>query len=463
MRLSVPATVIAAVVAFLILGAGAMLLLQPPRSLLTDVTVRPAVISPNGDGVDDAAKVTYTLNRNARVSMTFTHNQTKDVYTFRSGESRGADKYEVLFGGLVPGFRLASDSTDAASGEILTRLIPNGAYSWTVSATTDSGETASISGPLIVSSADDALPVIQAFTVSPTVFTPNQDGIDDRVAVNAYLPKKADLSVYLLATDGTRYDLPERVELRDAGAPGAHFFDYDGGVDLLIKPPPNGAYRLIAETQDVSGQRFRRESKLTIADGGQPQVEIQPQATGAQVFWAALPAATLDVPTRLIPEPLPTNVTSLQARITLPQNDLLVFRLVVHNYGDTPIRTLAPWPGTIYRWQDYYAGKVDPVVSRSGVWFVGLNCDTSETNLPYRWAIGAPDQLTKVTRADETYYYLMPGQRATVWGAIQMSKLVRSRNPQECFAALIHEDIEIPPLQSRVGPIAVELSPSPSP
>jgi hypothetical protein len=102
------------------------------------------------------------------------------------------------------------------------------------------------------------------------------------------------------------------------------------------------------------------------------------------------------------------------------------------------------------------------VISRSGVWFVGIQCDTSETSFPYRWAIGTPEQLSRVNDdTGQSLYYLLPGQRATVWGAVQMSKLVRSRNPTECYAALIHEDKEIPPLQSRVGPIKVELIPTP--
>ena len=46
-----------------------------------------------------------------------------------------------------------------------------------------------------------------------------------------------------------------------------------------------------------------------------------------------------------------------------------------------------------------------------------------------------------------------------IWGAIRMTKLIKSRNPQECWAALIHEGVIIPPLQSHVGPIKVTLNP----
>jgi hypothetical protein len=40
-----------------------------------------------------------------------------------------------------------------------------------------------------------------------------------------------------------------------------------------------------------------------------------------------------------------------------------------------------------------------------------------------------------------------------------MTRLIPTRNPQKCFAALIHEDVAIPPRQNRVGEIDVRLTP----
>jgi hypothetical protein len=453
MRLSPLLTILVAVIAVVVIGVGAALILQPPRALLTSVRFAPDIITPNGDGVDDATQISYTLNRNAKLTIQFKNDETGRVFNFRNADPRGSGSYQVLFSGIVNGYTLPDDAPNG--GDIQTRLIPNGIYTWLVAAETDTGEKLDVSGKLTIKNADTALPLIQGFSVSPQVFTPNQDGIDDRVAVNAFLPKKADLSIYLLDASGTRYDLPERIETRDPGDPGAHVFDYDGGLDNNVEPPPNGDYTLVAEAQDVTGQRVRQTRKLTIRDGGLPQVEIQPQTSGAQVFWTSIAPTTA-------PIAQPQGVMSTEARLTMIQNDWLVFRLTVSNYGNTPLRTLAPWPGTAYKWNEIYSGKLDPLISRSGVWFVGVQCDISESSFPYRWAIGTPEQLTKQTDSEgQAFYYLMPGQRATVWGAIEMSKLVKSRNPTECFAALIHEDKEIPPLQSHVGPIKVELAPAP--
>jgi hypothetical protein len=36
--------------------------------------------------------------------------------------------------------------------------------------------------------------------------------------------------------------------------------------------------------------------------------------------------------------------------------------------------------------------------------------------------------------------------------------LIPTRNPQECWAGLIHEDVAIPALQNHVGAVKVELT-----
>jgi hypothetical protein len=73
------------------------------------------------------------------------------------------------------------------------------------------------------------------------------------------------------------------------------------------------------------------------------------------------------------------------------------------------------------------------------------------------------EELTAVydEETNETYYYLEPGQRTETWGAIRMTEIRKARNPQECWAGLIHEDVEIPEYQSRVGAREIELVPPP--
>lgn len=452
MRLSPLFTLLAALVAVVIIGATAARFLQPPRPLLADAGLSLNQISPNGDGQEDATRIQYTLNRNARVTISFRRNISGTEYIFRKDELRAADSYQVLFSGVVNGYTLPNEQI---GGAIEARLLPNDLYVWTISAIAEDGESAQTSGNLIVNDADTELPLIRDFSVSPAIFTPNQDGVDDRVTANVYLSKKATLTVYLQDAKGTRYYVPERVEMRQPGEPGAHVFDYDGGVDNDVTPPPDGDYTLVAVAEDIEGQRVRRTSQITLKDGGLPQVEIQAQTSGSTVTYGTQPYTTGSV------QP-PAGVTSTQAKLQLNQNDLLTFRLTVYNYGKTPLRTMGPWPGQVYGWDQLAAKYTDPTISKSGIWRVGLTCETSETDFPWRWAIGAPDKLHKVVDdKGQTFYYLNPGESATVWGAVQMSYLVKSRNPQDCWAALIHEDVIIPPAQSHVGPIKVELIPAP--
>lgn len=84
---------------------------------------------------------------------------------------------------------------------------------------------------------------------------------------------------------------------------------------------------------------------------------------------------------------------------------------------------------------------------------MGIMCETSQNDYPWRWGLAAVENLTAVTDAQEgvTYYYLEPGQRGEVWGAVRMTEIIEARNPQPCWAGLIHEDVQIPQSQNNVG------------
>ncbi|MCC7209334.1 MAG: hypothetical protein IT323_18635, partial [Anaerolineae bacterium] len=319
-------------------------------------------------------------------------------------------------------------------------------------------------GTLRIEDGDAQLPLIETFEVAPSVFTPNQDGYDDRISVNALLAKAARLTVYLEGAEGVPYYVPERFEGREPGEPGAHVFDYDGGVDNNIVPPPDGEYTLYAVAQDDVGQRIRRATNLTIRDSGLPNAEIVAQQTGRTVTWATLPwddsyYTDATTPGQTV-EP-PPGVQSTEEAVVLRLGDLLLFRLTLSNYGTTPLRTVGPWPGTVYDYDQTDAAMFAPD-SRdaiTGAWRVGVECERTPASYPWRWALGAPDELTRVDRDGEALWYLMPGQKATVWGAVRLTTLIPTRNPMKCYTALIHEDVEIPARQNRVGEIDVRLIP----
>ncbi len=461
MRFSPILLTTAALIAALAVIVAGSALLAPNAPLLRQASFSLARLTPNADGIDDVTEIRYTLSRAARLSITLTHAD-GTRFIFREDELRPAGEYRVLFSGVVNGFTLPGEQF---GGSVERRLMPDGEYTWEIRAVdAQTGAVMSQSGTLSLADGTAALPDIQTFEIAPEIFTPNQDGYDDRISINVYLAAPARLTVYLEGADGVRYYVAERFEGRLPEEGGARVFDYDGGVDNNITPPPDGEYRVVALAEDRVGQRVRREGRVIIRDSGLPNAEIVAQSSGRTVTWATLPyqeAYYTDAQTQGRRVDPPLGVQSAAAQITLPQGDLLLFRLTVLNYGSTPIRTIGPWQGTVYQYDQTEAAMTAPENREaiSGAWRVGVQCERSESSYPWRWALGTQEELTRVERDGEVLWYLQPNQQVTVWGAVRMTRLIPTRNPQKCFAALIHEDVAIPPRQNRVGEIDVRLVP----
>lgn len=458
MRLSTGIVILAAIAALVAVVAAGAVLLQPPRPLIVSAGFSPETITPNADGQDDVTVFEYELSRAATVSVEFTAPDGR-VFAFRNGEPRTAGSHSVLFSGVVDGF---VNEGETVQGEVLRRLMPDGEYTWTLTAEDEGGGTHSQTGTLVIENGDPVLPDLPEFTIFPETFTPNQDGISDRTAINIGLLKPADVRLYLQGEGMEPIYVPERLEDRPAeDAPVLrHLYDYEGGVDLGANPPPDGTYMVIAEAQDDVGQRVRRTGTLTITSGGKPQAQIMPQPTGPTVVFETRPweerfANTAEERGDLIDAPSDPQSLALTA-ITMPVGDLLVFGLTVENYSEVPLRTAGSPPGTVYDWNQRAStfGEFD----ESGAWRVGIDCDTAGSVYPWRWRIGDDSALVSETdpNTGDTFTYLPPGARATVWGAVRMSE-IEVRNPQNCWAGLIHEDVEVSQLNDYVGPRRVEL------
>lgn len=452
MRFPIGITLVVAVVALVVVLVVGGQLVQPNLPLITEAAFEPSTITPNADGDDDVAQFTYTLTRNATVSLTL-EAESGETYVFRQDEPRMADEYGVLFSGVVDGFSLPGDDV---SGEILRRLMPDGTYTWRLTATTDSGEQAEETGSLTIADGDHSLPDLENFTVSPTVFTPNQDAIADRVAISVMLAKDAELNVYLEDEAGNQFTVPERQNDVMSGLAGRHSYDYEGGVDLGADPPDDGVYRVVAVARDEVGQEVRQVSQLTIENGGKPLGQIIQQPSGADVVFVPEPwdDAYASGPVALPDDPEDANVMA----ITMPVGNVLIFRLTVENYSRVPMRTTGPAPGYVYESFDARASTIGAYDS-SGAWRVGVDCDNAASDYPWRWAVGTADNLTDITNptTGEVFHYLMPGERSVVWGAVRMDELIETSNPQACWAGLIHEDVAV--YSPRIGPREVELAP----
>ena len=410
---------VAAIIALLLVVVAVAIswrILNGDRSLLRNVNVDDDAITPNADGEQDATLLRYEVSRNADVSISF-ENEAGERYYFRREKPRGAGEYKVLFSGIVDGYDLPGETVQ---GEVLSRLLQDGAYTWTVEATDKNGIVEMHQGTLTIAEADTELPEMRDFSLDKQVFTPNRDGISDRVQAQFYLTKEVDdLRVFLVLPDGSEVPISELERDIPANMPGRHVYDYEGGVDNGATPPADGTYPIVAIAQDLEGQKMRVEDSLTIQYGGVPRADIFAPPAGDTLEFEATAVALCDT---------------------------IQFTMTVENYGTTPIRTTGPVPGTVYDsdWNYNTLGWH----TESGAWRAAIGFENELTNYPYRWALGNPEELEEIGG----YLYLMPGQRAVITGGIRVVGPFGDRNPQPMWAGLIHEDVEISEFNNRVDP-----------
>jgi len=357
------------------------------------VSLRPQTISPNADGVSDIAEIHYTLTRQSTIS----------IYVVDAAGQRHTLRYDQR--------RSRGDRTAYFGGVIADRLLPDGVYTIRLEAADDRGRTATAEVPLTIENGDPVPLEIQGLSIWPESFTPNRDGIDDRVTIGYNLNKQAArVEVYLLDAAGTKYPVPED-KIREMGAPGTHEHDYDAGIDLGATPPPDGNYTVIVEAEDAVGNHTTVSGPLTISGGGVPQVEI---VNRAAVF-----------------EPL-----------VVPLGSVLTFTCTVKNIGSVPVRTSGPEPGTTYTTSENFntLGQYE----QPGVFRVGLDYEgnSSGRTYPFRWQLGMDSELTTVQTSSGPQKYLMPGQIVTVTGHLQIIDKPFSTEPHY-WIGLLHESVAV--------------------
>jgi hypothetical protein len=351
-------------------------------ALLSDVTITPNVLSPNGDGVADISSIKYRVGRAAsRLSITLV-DEKGVAYPFRANEPRTAGEFEARFSGVVEKAVSLSSYYTVTQAAVL----PDGRYRVLVEVA-NGNDRQTIESSLTIKGGDSTPPgfgdfsvftpsfdsTLQAARGDKIVFTPNRDGIGDRVAVSYWLTKEATVEVYLLKTDDpahTKYPIAPVSKLK----PGRHDHDYEGGVDLGNTPPPNGEYLVVGEAKDAIGNVAVTTRPLTIADGGVPLAQII--------------AATI-------------------SPSSLPLNGLLRIEVTVENVGTVAIRSQGPYSGTVYTTEENYNTKGfydNPGVFRIGADFEG---NTAGRQYPFRWGF--------------TGDKLMPGERQTVIGYIKIT------------------------------------------
>lgn len=388
------------ILSILLLGAcGRLDLTYGP--LLSDVSVSPDQISPNADGDIDVTEIRYSLNRSAQIRIYF-DSESGERFFFRRGNRRSPGEYRVLWGGVVddPVKVEEGDSTV----EVLSRVLPDGRYVWTIEAETDEGSRQEASGEITLEGGDTTIPELNNFAVVPQVFRPNQDGLrDDWVSISYYLSEDVDtIQIYLVNPDepDLKYHIAESANLMEPEERGYHEYRYEGGVDLNAEPPPDGRYLLYGEARDRAGNHIRVSNPLVIEEGGKPRADV---AQG-EIDWSG----------------------EMNRIVSVPLGQSLCFRAIVTNEGTVPIRTTGPWPGQTYQFGQNYntlaAEGNEEWFQQAGVWRFGINFDTTGIDFPYRWAIGRQEDLERRIIDGQEQWYLLPGQSGEVSGCIQITE-----------------------------------------
>jgi len=373
--------------------------------LIYGVEINPSVISPNADGTDDIAEIKYSLARQSTISI-YLLDAEGNRYDFRVDQRRSRGERTAYF-----------------SGVIADRLLPDGTYTVVFEAKDNDGYIETQEHEITLVDGDKTPLEIQGLSVWPNAFTPNRDGITDRVKISYVLSKEAKrVTVYILDADGVKYPITED-QIREMGAAGAHEHDYDAGIDRGATPPPDGGYTIVVEAEDAVGNKARETASLTIEGGGVPRAEI---VNGAAEFS-------------------PTVV---------PLHSTLTFTCTVKNIGTVPIRTKGPESGTTYSTSDNYNTLKE--YEEPGVWRVGLDFEGNSAGrvYPYRWQLGTDAELTVIETDIGPETYLLPDQTVTIVGHLTIDEPPAKTEPYY-WIGLIHE--QVANVQDRVEPTQISI------
>lgn len=412
------------------------------RPILSDVSVTPSTISPNADGLDDATSISYRLSRTATVSI-YLENPSGERFYFRQEKPRSAGEYRVQWGGVIHRPFWLEMGDPLGRQLVKSWVLPDGAYRWVIEAQDDRGDSQQESGAIRLEGGDTLVPELQNFGVTLPTFSPNQDGLADRTGVSYFLNRDVDrvqVYVYSPSNPALQYPLEEQERAVEPGKAGYHYYDYDGGVDRGAVPPADGDYIVVAEARDLAGHHVAVSSTLTIEQGGQPRADVV-QGT---IHWASALRSQ--------------SGTELYTAL----GETLVFTTYVENYGKVPIRTSGPPSGTCYS-SDQNSNTLaseqqdDSWYQQAGVWRFGVNLDISQTDFPYRWAVGKRDELRCEMIEGHEQCFLDAGKRGTVIGCI---KLVGPFPRPDIYAwgGLIHEYVGIKSQNNYVDQVLLHIA-----
>ncbi len=336
-----------------------------------DLQVNPSLLRADGTG---SVTIQYEVARAASVTLLL---QSADgmSYVLRDRVPRSRGTYSFSFQGAVDG-----------------RVLPNGAYTLVATAEeTGTGKRSEVQQALTIADADTTPPALENLQVSPAVFSPNQDGIDDRLTMSFTVGEPVTADVRLLTGGETRWLLREQ-----AAGPGTVSFSWPPALrhapqlNLAVERLPAGPAHIEVAIQDRPGNRTVGRHPIEIGESGVPQVRVSDLA--------------------ITPTAVPVNgIITISARIT--------------NAGAVTLRAAAPGP-SMYEWGESAPAQGYAADTGTIRWGVDFSLNRSGVGYPFRWSLGRD---------------LPPGESVLVTGRIQVTADFPDE-PFQLWIGVIHEN-----------------------
>jgi N-acetylmuramoyl-L-alanine amidase len=205
---------------------------------VSDMSVQPESISPNGDGQADEATLTYTLTAPATVSISILDSVGSDLGFLQRPVRKAAGQHTARFTGAA---------------------VADGTYQLFLKAVSDGGDEVTATANVLVSR------TLGAFAITPAAFSPNADGRVDRLRVSFTLSSPAAVRVRVLR-EGKYVTTLANSQL----GPGPQRLDWDGSK--RIGRLPDGTYEAVVEATDAIGLSSLRLP--FVSDTRAPQVRV---------------------------------------------------------------------------------------------------------------------------------------------------------------------------------------------
>ncbi len=229
-----------------------------PGGFLSGLTLSTVTLTPNGDGANDSATVSYTLTAAAFVSA-FVLDQSGTVVA------------QTLFTDQKQSARPLAFTWDPSA-------LADGRYRFVVSARLATGEQSTAGLDVLV------VRTLALLTATPAVISPNGDGVQDATTISFILAKPGLVTLRLLAADGSTQAQPFSGQLQ--AGPQQVTWDGNGPAGRL----PDGSYVAQITADDGSGAIVQQAQ--VIVDSVAPTLAL---VSGPQLRFSLTESAAVTV------------------------------------------------------------------------------------------------------------------------------------------------------------------------